>query len=118
MKNAIRLKTILHSSFKKFFRLCQCFRFSDIYQVKILCYVSTDACFFAGLKIEVGNGKFPGPMPVHVTEEGRGDNVDAAEGIRFVLFRMIDKTVGLGLQGLFVYPAAKAGIVFIEQQVA
>ena len=38
--------------------------------------------------------------------------------LKALLFGMIGKTVGLGLQGLFVYPAAKAGIVFIEQQVA
>lgn len=118
MKNAIRLKTILHSSFKKFFRLRQCFGFSYIYQLKVRRKVSANACFFTSLEIKISDGKLTRPTFVHIAEEGRGDNVDAAEGIRFMLFGMIDKTVGLGLQGLFVYPAAKAGIVFIEQQVA
>ena len=76
--------------------------------------VSANMCFFAGLEIEIGNGKFTGPMFIHIAEEGRGDNMNAAEGIRFVLLRAIDKFFRFGLPGLFVYPTAETGTLFIK----
>ena len=76
--------------------------------------VFADMCFFAGLEIEIGNGKFAGPMFIHIAEEGRGDNMNAAEGIRFVLLRAIDESFRFGLPGLFVYPTTEVGAFFIK----
>lgn len=69
------------------------------------------------LQVEIHDGKFTFPPFVHVSEQGRGDDVDAAEGIFLILGSVIFKTFGLGLSGIFIYPSSQI-CLFVEQQIA
>ena len=94
--------------------LLQCFRLADVDDAQAGDEISPDAGLAAVLQIEIHDGERPF---IHQAEEGRRDDVYAAESIFFVFSGSVGEAFRLGLPRAFVDPSAEPRLV-VEQQIA
>ena len=85
--------------------------------MKLFGQTSTNSGFPTCLQIEIHDGEFAFPPFVHVSEKGRGDDVNATEGIFLIFCCVIFEAFGFGLSGIFINPSSQI-CLFVEQQIA